>query len=138
MAKVSNSRVSNFTEAVVAWTAPDGCNVAVVKDAIPMEHQSIFWGVELVEDNVPGDRLTEVIGRTINTFNTSSPEGTLSDEAPWFVCGFPMRLEPEIAARIANNLGRIPAELPLLLDAPQDFSVQDSHRSHPAGSLTKC
>jgi len=119
------ARASNSTEAVVAWTAPDGCDVVVVKDAVPVDHQSIFWGAELVEDTVLGDRLTEVIGRTINTFNTSSPEGPLSDDAPLFVCGSPMRREPGIGARLANNLGRISAELPLLLDAPEDFPVQD-------------
>jgi len=119
------ARASNSSEAVVAWTAPDGCDVVVVKDAIPVEHQSIFWGAELVEDTVLGDRLTEVIGRTINTFNTSSSEGPLSDDAPLFVCGSPMRREPDIGTRVANNLGRIPAELPLLLNAPEDFPVQD-------------
>ena len=119
------ARVINSTEAVVAWTAPDGCDVVVVKDSIPVEHQSIFWGAELVEDTVLGDRLTEVIGRTINTFNTSSPEGPLSEDAPLFVCGSPMRRDPEIGSRVANNLGRIPAELPMLLDAPEDFPVQD-------------
>ena len=130
------ARVSNSTEAMVAWTAPDGCDVVLVKDATPVEHQSIFWGAELVEDTVLWDRLTEVIGRTINTFNTSSPEGTLSEEAPLFDCYPPMRLEPEIGTRVANNLGRIPAESPLLLDAPRNFPVQELHRSHPAGSLT--
>ena len=119
------ARVSNSTEAIVAWTAPDGCDVVVVKDAVPVDHQSIFWGAELVEDTVLGDRLTEVIGRTINTFNTSSAEGPLSDDAPLFVCGSPMRREPGIGARVANNLGRIHTELPALLDAPEDFPVQD-------------
>ena len=119
------ARASNSTEAVVAWTAPDGCDVVVIKDAIPVEHQSIFWGAELVEDTVLGDRLTEVIGRTINTFNTSSPEGPLSEDAPLFVCGSPMRRDPGIGTRVANNLGRIPAELPLLLNAAEDFPVQD-------------
>ena len=38
------ARVCNATEAVVAWTAPDGSDVVVAKDAIPVEHQSIFWG----------------------------------------------------------------------------------------------
>ena len=79
----------------------------------------------MVEDTVLGERLTEVIGRTINTFNTSSPEGPLSEEAPLFVCGSPLRREPEIGARVANNLGRIPAEIPQLLNAPEDFPVQD-------------
>ena len=119
------ARATNSTEAVVAWTGPDGCDVVVIKDSIPVEHQSIFWGAELVEDTVLGDRLTEVIGRTINTFNTSSAEGPLSDDAPLFVSGSPMRRDPEIGARVANNLGRMLAELPLLLNAPDDFPVQD-------------
>ncbi len=119
------ARATNSLEAVVAWTAPDGCDVVVVKDGIPVEHQSIFWGAELVEDTVLGDRLTEVIGRTINTFNTSSSEGPLSEEAPLFVCGSPMRRDPEIGNRVANNLGRSSEELPTLLDAPEDFPVQD-------------
>jgi len=119
------ARATNSTEAIMAWTAPDGCDVVIVKDSIPVEHQSIFWGAELVEDTVLGDRLTEVIGRTISTFNTSSPEGPLSEDAPLFVCGSPLRRDPEIATRVANNLGRIHEELPLLLDAPEDFPVQD-------------
>ena len=36
-----------------------------------------------------------------------------------------MRHDPEIGSRVANNLGRIPAELPMLLDAPEDFPMQD-------------
>ena len=119
------ARVCNATEGVVASTAPDGCDVVVIKDSIPVEHQSIFWGAELVEDTVLGDRLTEVIGRTINTFNTSSPEGPLSEDAPLFVCGSPIRRDPEIGTRVASGLGRIPEEIPMLLDAPEDFPVQD-------------
>jgi len=118
-------RAVNVPEAVIAWTAPDGCDVVVVKDSIPVEHQSIFWGAELVEDTVMGDRLTEVVGRTVNTFNTSSPEGPLSDEAPLFVFGSPMRREPAIGLRVADNLGRAPGEVMLPLNAPEDFLIQD-------------
>ena len=81
-------------------------------------------GAELVEDTVLGDRLTEVVGRTINTFNTSSSEGALSEDAPLFVCGSPMRRDPGIGARVATGLGRLSAELPMVLDAPDDFPVQ--------------
>ena len=119
------ARAVNTPEAVIAWTAPDGCDVVVVKESVPVEHQSIFWGAELVEDTVLGDRLTEVVGRTIDTFNSSSPEGPLSEEAPLFVFGSPMRREPAIGLRVADSLGRPPGELMLALNASEDFPIQD-------------
>lgn len=119
------ARAVNSREAVVAWTAPDGCDVVIVKESVPVEHQSIFWGAELVEDTVLGDRLTEVVGRTIDTFNTSSPEGPLSEETPLFVLGSPMGREPSIAARVADNLGRTAGKIELPLTAPEDFPIQD-------------
>lgn len=119
------ARVVNSLEAVVAWTAPDGCDVVIVKDSVPVEHQSIFWGAELVEDTVLGDRLTEVVGRTISTFNTSSPEGPLSEDAPLFVLGSAMGREPAIAASVVRNLGRIAGSIELPLIVPEDFPIQD-------------
>ena len=119
------ARAVNQPEAVVAWTAPDGCDVVVVKDSVPLEHQSIFWGAELVEDTVLVDRLTEVVGRTVNNFNSTSPEGPLSEDAQLFVCGSPMRRDPAIGLRVADNLGRTAGEFDLPLDAPDDFPIQD-------------
>ncbi len=119
------ARAVNAPEAVVAWTATDGCDVVVIKDSVPLEHQSIFWGAELVEDTVLGDRLTEVVGRTIENFNSTSPEGPLSDDAPLYVCGSPIGREPAIGLRVAENLGRIPGELERILDAPEDFPLHD-------------
>jgi len=119
------ARAVNQREAVVAWSAPDGCDVVVVKDSVPVEHQSIFWGAEMVEDAVLVDRLTEVVGRTVNTFNTSSQEGPLSEEAQIYFCGSPMRRDPAIGIRVSNNLGRVAGELELPLIAPDDFPVQD-------------
>ena len=119
------ARAVNSQEAVLAWSAPDGCDVVIIKDSVPVEHQSIFWGAELVEDTVLGDRLTEVVGRTIGTFNTSSPEGPLSEDAPLFILGSPIGREPLIATRVADNLGRMPGEIELPLITPKDFPVQD-------------
>ena len=119
------ARIVNSREAVVAWTAPDGCDVVIIKESVPVEHQSIFWGAELVEDTVLGDRLTEVVGRTISTFNTSSPEGPLSEDAPLFVLGSPMGREPSIAASVVNNLGRMAGMIDLPLITPEDFPIQD-------------
>jgi hypothetical protein len=119
------ARVINQPDAVIAWAAPDGCDVVIVKDSVPLDHQSLFWGAELVEETVLVDRLTEVAGRTVNTFNETSPEGPLSDEAPLFVCGSPLRQENAIAYRVANNLGRSVGELNIPLAGSPDFPVQD-------------
>ena len=119
------ARAVNDPEAVVAWAAPDGCDVVVIKNSVPVEHQSIFWGAELVEDTVLGDRLTEVVGRTVTTFNSTSSEGPLSEDAPLYVCGSPMRRDSSIGPQVASSLGRTPGELDLPLDAPEDFPMQD-------------
>ena len=119
------ARAVNNPDAIVAWAAPDGCEVVLVKGSVPVEHQCIFWGAELVEDTVLIDRLTEVVGRTVGTFDTSSPEGPLSEEALLYVCGSPIRREPSIGTRVAANLGRMAGELGIPLDAPEDFPIQD-------------
>ena len=119
------ARAVNNPDAVIAWAAPDGCEVVLVKGSVPVEHQCIFWGAELVEDAVLIDRLTEVVGRTVTTFDTSSSEGPLSEEAPLYVCGSPIRREPSIGTRVADNLGRMAGELDIPLDAPEDFPIQD-------------
>ena len=119
------ARAVNSSEAVVAWTAPDGCDVVIVKESVPVEHQSIFWGAELVEDTVLGDRLTEVVGRTIGTFNTSAQDGPLSEDAPLFILGSAIGREPSIATRVAGNLGRLAGEIEIPLITPDDFPIQD-------------
>ena len=128
------ARAVNQPEAVVAWTAPDGCDVVVVKDSVPVEHQSLYWGPALVEETVLIDRLTEVVGRTIANFDDSSPEGPVSDEAPLYVCGSPISREslmPDrekerfIRSQLSLNLNRRAVELTCPLDAPEDFPIQD-------------
>ena len=119
------ARAVNQPDAIIAWTAPDGCDVVIIKDSIPMEHQSLFWGAEMVEDTVLVDRLTEVVGRTVNTFNETSPEGPLSEDVPVVVCGSPIRRDPGISARVANNLQRLTAEVASPLIYPEDFPVND-------------
>lgn len=119
------ARAVNQPDAVVAWAAHDGCDVVITKESIPVEHQSIFWGSELVEDAVLVDRLTEVVGRTINTFNETSPEGPLWEDAPLVVCGSPVRRNPDISTKVAGNLRRFAAELASPLIYPEDFPVHD-------------
>ena len=119
------ARAINQPEAVIAWIAPDGCDVIIIKDWVPVEHQSLFWGAELVEDTVLVDRLTEIVGRTISTYNQTSPEGPISEEVPLYVCGSPIRREPEMAQRVASNLQREAGEISSPLVQPDDFPVQD-------------
>ncbi len=107
------------------WAAPDGCDVVITKESIPVEHQSQIWGAELVEDTVLVDRLTDIVGRTITTFNETSPEGPLSEDVPLVVCGSPLKRDPDISMRVANNLRRHPADLASPLIFPEDFPVND-------------
>lgn len=118
-------RAINQPEAVIAWVAPDGCDVIIAKNWVPVEHQSLFWGAELVEDTVLVDRVTEIVGRTIATFDRNSPEGPVSEEAPLFVCGSPIRREPDMAKRVAINLEREAGELVSPLSHPPDFPIHD-------------
>jgi len=118
-------RAINQPDAVIAWVAPDGCDVIIAKDWVPVEHQSLFWGAELVEDTVLVDRLTDIVGRTITTYDQTSPEGLLSEDAPLYVCGSPIRREPEMAQRVAANLEREAGELISPLSHPPDFPVHD-------------
>ena len=119
------ARAVNQPDAIIAWAAPDGCDVVITKESIPVEHQSQFWGADLVEDTVLVDRLTDIVGRTITTFNETSPEGPLSEDVPLVVCGSPIRRDPDISMRVANNLRRLPAELASPLIFPEDFPVND-------------
>ncbi len=119
------ARAINQSDAVIAWVAPDGCDVVIVKESVPVEHQSLFWGAELVEDPVLVDRLTEIVGRTIAAYDTTSPEGPLPEEAQLYVCGSPIGRTPDIARQVAANLQRPAEELTTPLDCPADFPVQD-------------
>lgn len=119
------ARAVNQPEAVIAWTAPDGCDVVILKNSSPVDHQSLFWGAELVEDTVLIDRLTELVGRTVANHDQTSPEGPLSDEAPLYVCGSPVGREPSIAYSVANNLGRTPGELVSPMAHSGDFPFND-------------
>ena len=119
------ARAVNQPDAVIAWAAPDGCDVVITKESIPVEHQSLFWGADMVEDTVLIDRLTEIVGRTVNTFNETSPEGPLSEDVPLIVCGSPIRRDPDISMRVADNLRRPPGELSSPLIYSEDFPVHD-------------
>lgn len=119
------ARAINQSDSVIAWVAPDGCDVVIVKESVPVEHQTLFWGAELVEDAVLVDRLTEIVGRTIAAYDTTSLEGPLPEEAPLYVCGSPIGRTPDIARQVAANLQRPAEALTPPLNCPADFPVQD-------------
>ena len=119
------ARAVNQPEAIITWAAPGGCDVVIVKDSVPVEHQSLFWGADLVEDSVLIDRLTEVTSRTLATFNESSPQGPMPDDTPLYVCGSPISRQAilhddkrgfAITRQICQNL-RLPKGEP---DPPKD------------------
>jgi hypothetical protein len=118
------ARAINQPNAVIAWAAPDRCDVVIVKESAPVEHQSLFWGAELVEDTIPVDRLIGIVGRTIAAYDTNSPEAPLSEEAPLYVCGSPIGHTPDITRQVAAPTPTA-EELALVLDCPADFPVQD-------------
>ena len=128
------ARAINQPDAVITWAAPDGCDVVIVKDSVPVEHQSLFWGADLVEDSVLIDRLTEVTSRTLATFNESSPQGPMSDDTPLYVCGSPIshvairgdeKRGFEITREICQNLRLPQGEVDPPLDGGPDFPIND-------------
>ena len=128
------ARAVNQPEAIITWAAPDGCDVVIVKDSVPVEHQSLFWGADLVEDSVLVDRLTEVTSRTLANFNESSPEGPIPDDTPLYVCGSPISRQAilhddkrgtAITQQICQNLRLPQGEVDLPMDGGADFPIND-------------
>lgn len=128
------ARAVNRPEAVIAWAAPDGCDVVIVKDFIPVEHQSLFWGAEMVEDTVLVDRLTEAVGRTIANFNETSPVGPVPEDTPVYTCGSPVSRGPalsdesrgaSIAQQVARSLRLPRGDLEIPMEAEAGFPVDD-------------
>lgn len=121
----SEARALNAAEGIVVYTFLEGCDVAIVRDAMPVEYGGLFWGAEPVDDRTLVNRLVEVTERVIASHNASAPEGPLSEDVPVFVSGSPVSREPAIAARLAETLGRVPGEFSPALDYPADFPLHD-------------
>ena len=92
------TRAVNRSEAIIAWIAPDGCDVVIVRNAIPVAHQALFWGAEPVEGLVLVYRLTEIIERTVSGYDGDSPDGPLPSETSLFICGSPISYDRSVAA----------------------------------------
>lgn len=120
------ARAANLSDAVIVWTAADGCDVVVVRDFVPLSHQAAFWGAEpVVEGTVLVNRLTEVVEQAIVLHDEQNPEILLPDDAPLIVCGSPLNSNPRVGAELATNLRRTLGEIASPLDLPPDFPLND-------------
>ena len=128
------ARAINQPDAIITWVAPDGCDVVIVKDSVPVEHQSLFWGADLVEDSVLIDRLTEVTSRTLSTYNEASTDGPMPDDTSLYICGSPISrhaiLDDDqrgfaITQRICQNLRLPRGEIEVPMDGGPGFPVND-------------
>lgn len=119
------ARAVNQPDAIVAWATQVGCDVIILKDSVPVAHQSMFWGTESVESTVLVNRLTEITGRTAADYEATSDEGPLAEDVAVYVCGSPIGRDPGIALQVAENLGRPAGGLAPPLICPADFPVHD-------------
>ncbi len=119
------SRAVNRSEAIIAWIAPDGCDVVVVRNSIPVAHQALFWGAEPVEGLVLVYRLTEIIERTVSGYDAENPDGPLPGETPMYICGSPISFDKSVVTQVGDSLQRVVGELAPPLDYPEDFPVDD-------------
>lgn len=119
------ARAVNLADAVIAWAAADGCEVAVVRGWTPVTHQCAYWGPEPVDRAVLVDRMTTVVERTVSQYDESGHGMPLTASTPLCVTGSPTAFDEEIASQIGANVSR-PVEHPrpaLLL--PSDFPLND-------------
>ena len=119
------ARAVNQSDAVIAWTAMDGCDAVIVRDSIPVAHQSAYWGADPVEGSVLVNRLTEMVGRTIAVYDEQNLDLPLPDGTPLYVSGSPAALEPSVGQQVAANLGRPANALEPPLAIPPDFPTHD-------------
>ncbi len=121
----SLARAVNRPDAVIAWVAPDGCEVVIVRNAIPVAMQSLFWGAEPVEGLVLVYRLTEILERTIAAHDQTGLYGPLPGDVPLYVCGTPVGLDENVSKQVTETLQRPAGKLAPALTCPEDFPVHD-------------
>ena len=119
------ARALNQPEAVIVWTAVDGTDVIVVRGGTPVAHQSAYWGADPVGGSILVNRLTELVGQTIETYNELALDTALPDATPLYITGTPAGLDRDVGQQVAANLGR-QAEAPVPpLTLPEGFPLDD-------------
>jgi hypothetical protein len=121
----SLARAVNRPDAIIAWVAPDGCEVVIVRNAVPVAMQSLFWGAEPVEGLVLVYRLTEILERTIATHDQTGILGPLPGDVPLYVCGTPVGLDENVSKQVTETLQRPAGKLAPVLKCPEDFPAHD-------------
>lgn len=119
------ARSVNQPQAIIAWVAPDGCEVVIVRNAAPVAQQSLFWGAEPVEGSVLVYRLTEILERTIAAHDASNPDGPLPTDTPLVVCGSLVGLDESIARQLTESLQRPAGKLAPPLTYAPELAVHD-------------
>ena len=119
------ARAVNQTDAVIAWTASDGCDVVVVNDATPVAHQSAYWGADPVDGNVLVDRVTAIVERTLAVYDQENLAMALPDGTGLYVSGSPVGVEQDVGPRVAAHLQLPLEELRCPLETPPDFPLND-------------
>ncbi len=119
------ARTVNDPNAIIAWVAPDGCEVVIVRNSIPVSHQAVYWGAEPVEGSVLIYRLNEILERIMTGYDTESTQGSLPADTSVYVTGSPISLDPTIADKVTANLQRTEGILKPPLQLPADFPIHD-------------
>ena len=120
------ARAVNQADAVLAWTAADGCDVVVVREWVPITYQTAYWGAGLmVEADSLVNRVTEVVESTLIAHDRQNPEMSANEDIPLFVSGSPAAGENNIGQRVATNLRRKAARPEPALTLPPEFPVDD-------------
>jgi hypothetical protein len=122
----SLARAVNQADAVIAWTAPDGCDAVVVRSWMPITHQTAYWGTAAsIEASDLVNRVTEVVESTIAAHDVSNPEMAVAEDIPIYITGSPVGSDDTIAARVANNT-RHPLRQPEPpIHIPEGFPLHD-------------
>ena len=120
------ARAINQPDAICAWTAPDGCDAAIIRDWVPITHQTSYWGAgSILEAADLVNRVTEVVESTIVAHDMQTPEISVAEDSPIFVTGSPAAQNAGLAQRVSANLRRPAGVTEPPLELPDGFPVDD-------------
>lgn len=120
------ARAINEPDAIIAWTAAEGCDAVVVRDWVPVTQQSAYWGAGSTLDATDLiNRVTEVVESTMTAHDMQNPELSSPSDVPVYVSGTPAGQEEGVSYRVAANLRRPAGEIDVPIAVPDDFPMDD-------------
>ena len=119
------ARAVNKTDAIIAWQGPDGADTVVVRDAVPVAYQSLFYGAEAPDEEGLIERMSAMIESVLAGANAANTEEWVTEDAALYVLGMPPELAAVVGRGIATNLGRELGETHVPIDLPEEFPVQE-------------